>query len=170
MHKVENILLPDHIKIFCFGHQEKQEWWVIKTYHFCKHCNSLSPLGIFCLVYPFFIPYFDVLMLWACVGWCCAHSNTCGVLEQTFKYVSFTKIQNKGLLHVANKWPKGFCIQSRTSIFLSTLQCESYLHAGRICKAFKIAFHILERVCSGNSCVHQIVMLINLEEFSPAAK
>ena len=53
MHKVENILLPDHIKIFCFGHQEKQEWWVIKTYHFCKHCNSLSPLGIFCLVYPF---------------------------------------------------------------------------------------------------------------------
>ena len=110
MHKVENILLPDHIKIFCFGHQEKQEWWVIKTYHFCKHCNSLSPLGIFCLVYPFFIPYFDVLLLWACVGWCCAHSNTCGVLEQTFKYVSFTKIQNKGLLHVANKWPKVFFV------------------------------------------------------------
>ena len=131
--------------------------------------NILSCLSLF---YPIFWCTYALSLCW----WCCAHSNTRGVLEQTFKYVSFTKIQNKGLLHVANKWPKGFCthfkrwIQSRTSIFLSTLQCESYLHAGKIWKAFKTAFHILERVCSGNSCVHQIVMLINLEEFSPAAK
>ena len=60
-----------------------------KTYHFCIHCYSMPLWENFVLFILFIYPATFCASALSCYG----YSNTCGVLEQTFKYVSFTKFK-----------------------------------------------------------------------------
>ena len=95
LYKEGNILLSDQIKIFSLlTTSEEREMRDTKTYHFCIHRNSLPPWENFVLFILFIYPITFCASAFSYYG----YSNTCGVLEQTFKYVSFTKFKIKDLI------------------------------------------------------------------------
>ena len=118
LYKVGNIVLSDQIKIFfLLTSSEERAMRDTKTYRFCIHHNSLPLWENFVL----FILFVHPIIFWASALSCYGYSNTCGELEQTFKYVSLAEFKMRDFIMLWTSGLRGFehilwTILSRCSI------------------------------------------------------